>query len=398
MILTPCDEGFIIKCLIYRRNIRCLICIICCNLLASRISTIQRDGGVAVVKKQLKVGVIVPFQGPAGIWAESCLTSALLAAAEINMQGGMNGRQLELVIRDSGNSAYSAAAAASESVDVEGAEALVSMVPSSARQSIRDAVDLEIPFIYTPQFEGCGGPQATMMIGDTASQLLRPAIDWLAHEKKATRFFLLGNDYMWPRKSIAQARHLVGNWGGHVVGEQEIRFGVTQYEGLLKRIARARPHVVISWLLGNEAISFNRAFASSGLAAKILRLSMAVDETVLYGIGADATENLYACSSYFANIRSRNNDAFLEKYHQSFGASPPPQNAFGQSMYEGLHCLNALAAGADSLHSSSLFRRIGKVPQRKTARGFDGNVAVGARHPVYIAKAEGHAFKILLSR
>ncbi len=74
----------------------------------------------------------------------------------------------------------------------------------------------------------------------------------------------------------------------------------------------------------------------------MLRFSSAIDETVAYGLDAHETENLYAASSYYASIRSRNNGAFLERYHTAFGDSPPPVNAFGESCYEGIYSLAAL--------------------------------------------------------
>ena len=66
------------------------------------------------------------------------------------------------------------------------------------------------------------------------------------------------------------------------------------------------------------------------------------------------TENLYAASSYFASIRSRNNGAFLERYHTAFGDNPPPANAFGESCYEGIYSLAALIEEAGSLDAREL--------------------------------------------
>jgi len=106
----------------------------------------------------------------------------------------------------------------------------------------------------------------------------------------------------------------------------------------------------VSWLLGHEAVVFNRAFAAAGLASRILRFSTAIDETILYAIGETCTENLYVASAYFSSLRSRNNDAFLERYHSCFGDSPPPANGFGESLYEGVHCLAGLVAAASAVH------------------------------------------------
>lgn len=349
----------------------------------------------AMARNILKIGILVPRSGPAGIWAPSCEASAVLAASEINATGGLLGREVELIVRDTGTTDRSAAEAATSSVSLDLVEAVVAMVPSSARQPIRHAIQGRIPFVYTPQFEGEERHPGIITIGETATELLNPGIEWLVHEKKASRFFLLGNNYLWPQRSMAQARQLVSANGGRVVGEVEVPFGIEDQDFVLSQIREARPHVVMSWLLGHEAVVFNRAFAESGLASGILRFSTSIDETVLYGIGADRTENLYVSSGYFSGVRSRNNDAFLEKYHQYFGPCPAPPNAFGESLYEGVHCLGSLAQAAGSVRSQDLVRKMGRSSQSRTARGIAPEVSTGNRHPVHIAAVDGFDFRII---
>jgi urea transport system substrate-binding protein len=154
----------------------------------------------------------------------------------------------------------------------------------------------------------------------------------------------------------------------------------------------------MSWLVGQEAVVFNRTFSASGLAARILRFSTAIDETILYAIGENCSENLYAASAYFSNVRSHNNGTFLERYHTCFGDSPPPANGFGESLYEGVHCLAGLVEAAESLCPHDLCRKIGRAAQRRTARGFDQEVIAGAARPIHLAADEGHDFRIIAAR
>jgi ABC-type branched-subunit amino acid transport system substrate-binding protein len=252
-----------------------------------------------------------------------------------------------------------------------------------------------VPLVYTPQFEGNVRDTNVVTIGETAADMLEPGIQWLSEKKKARRFFLLGNDYLWPRQSIAIARNLIVARGHLVVGERLLPFDFVDHERVLAEIERSRPDVVAMWLLGHEAVTFNRAFAEAGLAARILRFSTAVDETILYGIGDSCTENLFVASSYFSNLRSRNNDLFLERYHSSFGEMPPPPNGFGESLYEGIYCLSGLAEAAGSLRAADIHKKLGRAAQSRTARGFAREIATGAHHPVHIAIADGHDFRLL---
>ena len=55
-----------------------------------------------------------------------------------------------------------------------------------------------IPYIYTPVYEGGERTPGVMAIGETPRAQSRPAIDWLANTKKASRWYLIGSDYVWP--------------------------------------------------------------------------------------------------------------------------------------------------------------------------------------------------------
>ncbi|MEH3118838.1 MAG: substrate-binding domain-containing protein [Methylorubrum populi] len=340
--------------------------------------------------------MLISRYGPLGIWAPSCDASALMAVAELNASGGLLGRQIDIVVADAGPTHASAAEGASTLMDLEGVEAIVTMIDSSARRFVLEQTRSRVPVIYTPQFEGSEPDPGVVAIGETSATLIAHGLNWLMDQKRAARYFLVGSDYLWPRRSIAMARSLIANRGGSVIGEAIVPFGYDAYDRVIEQIRTLRPDAVMFWLAGQESVMFNRKFSQLGLSSKILRFCTAVEETILCAIGPENTENLFVASSYFSGLRSRNNDAFLERYHQSFGSSPPPINSFGQSLYEGVHCLGSLARAAEGLHLVQLRRYIGRTPQTKTARGNEKQIAAATTvHPIHLAVAEGCDFRIL---
>src|SRR5438445_12715805 len=50
----------------------------------------------------LDVALVIPLQGPAGIFGPSCECCAQLAAEEVNAESGVLGRELRLVLVDGG--------------------------------------------------------------------------------------------------------------------------------------------------------------------------------------------------------------------------------------------------------------------------------------------------------
>jgi ABC-type branched-subunit amino acid transport system substrate-binding protein len=343
----------------------------------------------------LRLALLTPFSGEAGLWTPSAIASAALAAGERNAGGGILGRPLDLMVRDVGADAAAAAAAARGAL-CDGAEALVVMAPSYARPAIAAAVRDRAPFVYTPTFEGSGAGERAISVGETTADLLAPALHWLSEEKEARRFFLIGNDYNWPRRSFAVARPLIRRFGGAVVGEALLPFGEKDYGPLMARLSAARPDVAVLYTVGQETVDLNRAMVEHGLDRRMTRFSSAADETILLALGPDATENLYIAAGYLSAARDRANQNFLERYHGAYGENPPPPNAFGQSTYEGVHALAALADAAGGLGAAALRRRVGRTGKARTARaGRDGLIC--GKPTVHLARVEGIEAKVFAS-
>lgn len=348
--------------------------------------------------RRVRICLLVPQSGAAGLWAPSAEACGRLAVDEINRMSGILRRPVELCIVNAGETGASAGRAALDAIEFDGVDGIVGMLPSFARDFVARAAHGRVPFIYTPQFEGSSSTLDVMATGETADELLAPAIQWLSESKRARRYFLCGNDYVWPRSSLQIARALIARSGGTVTGEYYLPLGQHDFDEILDRIKTTRSDAVLPYFLGFDCIAFNRAFCAAGLSSHVLRFSSAIDETVAYGLDPSETENLYAASSYYASIRSRNNGAFLERYHTAFGDNPPPANAFGESCYEGIYSLAALIEEAASLDARKLRRLYGRTVQQRTARGDQAQSVVGTRHPIYLAQIDGYDFSIIARR
>ena len=212
--------------------------------------------------------------------------------------------------------------------------------------------------------------------------------------KRASRWYLIGSDYVWPWLSHRAIKKYIADAGGSVVGEEFVPMGDHDHSAQLARIGAARPDVVLISLIGTDSIVFNRAFAEQGLASKMLRLAGAMDETVLLGIGVDNTENLFCASGYFVDMASRENDAFRCQYEASFGRYAPPLGSVGQSNYEGLRFLETVASHAGSLAIKPLLSIATNVDYQG-ARGRIGVRRGSANMPIYLAEANGLDFRLI---
>jgi len=345
-------------------------------------------------RNKLRVGNFLTFSGSPGIWGPTSTNSALLAVAEINKRGGILGREIEMSMYDSGGSLDDVVRRAEQAIAFDEVDLIMGSHISAVRVALRKVTFNRIPYIYTPVYEGGERTPGVMAIGETPLWQSRPAIDWLTEVKKASRWYLIGSDYVWPWQSHRAIKRYISEAGGRVVGEEFVPVGEDNHEAHLARIRAAKPDVVLISLIGTDSIVFNRAFAECGLAASTLRLAGAMDETVLLGIGADNSENLFCASGYFSCVGSRANDDFLNRYRAMFGANAPPVGSVGQSNYEGLCFLEAAAGCAGSLSLWPLLSAARNV----VYMGARGPVTMRngrAEMPMYLAEADGLDFKLI---
>ena len=337
----------------------------------------------------MKIGLLHARGGVAGLWAPSMDASATLRAAEITAGRGLLGEEIELVFGDCGFTVNEAVGAVVMLLNIEGVDVIIGGHPSNLRDAVSQRISGKVPYIYTPQYEGIACGPSTVAIGSTDQELMAPALQWLRDMKRAERFFFVGNDYVWPKMALATTRRLLREQGGNLVGHAFVPNRVVDQSDLLKQIARSGAQVVIQALVGQCSVEFNRAFAAAGLDEKMLRFGLIVDETVICGIGAEASTNLYTASHYFAGQHSRTNDRFLERYHDAFGELAPPVSAASIYCYEGLHVLAGLATDLGSRKGEDLARCLDHPMSRRVARSMLNDKPVGPSPRVYLGEANG---------
>lgn len=348
----------------------------------------------SVPHRELNIALCVPLGGSAGIWGPSALASAKLAVVELNRGSGIAGQSCRLLTVNAADDSVDIEATLIELVDSGDVDAVIGMHTSAVRQRILRAVGGQIPFVYTPLYEGGESTPGVFAIGETTACQLQPAIRWLSERKHLKRWLAVGNDYVWPHVSHRMARQYIAESGAELVGETYVPIGTSDYAEVLDALRRSQADAVLISLVGQDAVDFNRAFGRAGLSRSVLRLSCAIGENELLGIGADNAEDLYVASGYFATLDTDANLAFKERYHAHFGDRAPTLNTFGQSTYEGLHFLAALFGQAP--HVPADWNRLGQTPlSYRSARGA-AYAGAGVNHtPIYLALAEGNAFQVI---
>lgn len=344
--------------------------------------------------RPLRVGLLVPFHGSDAIWGPSCQYSAMLAAAELNAGNGIAGRVIELCAADAGGTPALVVERARRLVEHDRVDVLIGVHLSSVRVALRNEFSGKVPYVFAPLYEGGEIAPGVFAIGETPERQFPQAVRWLIESERAKRWFLVGNDYVWPRATHAAIRSFVEQAGGSVVGEEYVGLGSDNVERMVAGIAEARPSVVFESFVGSDCVRFNRAFSRAGLAEHCVRLSGAIEENTLLGIGARHTRNLYCVGGYFNALDTPENRAFLDRYRKAFGMNAPVQSALSQSCYEALRFFASLAESAGCLDIGALsaaYEGLRYRGGRGDSRVLGGQVVT----PIYLARANGVQFEVV---
>jgi urea transport system substrate-binding protein len=342
----------------------------------------------------MKIGMLHPRSGVVGMWTPAMDAAALVGASEINATGGILGEEIELVFADSGFSDGEAVAAVDQLIEVEGVGAIIGGNSSNNRDAVSRGVAGRVPYVYTAQYEGIAVGPSTIATGSIDNELMTPSLQWMKDNKRADRYFFIGNDYIWPRMALSTTRRLMRQQGSELIGHALVATREHDYTEILNEIARSGAQVVVQALVGMCAVEFNRAFAAAGLDEKMLRFGLIIDETVVCGIGPEATANLYTAANYFAGNQTRFNDHFLELYHDAFGACAPPVSAATVGYYEGLHVLARLAKHLGTTDSRRLAYHLVRS-REDTARHLLDSRFTDQRPIVYLGQADGVTLQVV---
>lgn len=318
---------------------------------------------------------------------------ARLAAEEVNAGGGLLDRPVQLRIVDGSGPPQVVADRVDDFVKAGVIDAVVGWHISAVRRAVAPRLSMRVPYIYTALYEGGEATPGVFLAGETPDQQVLPALRWLAEERGLRRWAVVGNDYIWPRRTAAAAHRYADELGAEICDEMFVPLGTERFASTIGRLLASRADGVLMLLVGQDAAHFNRAFADVGLDQSCCRLSPLVDENTLMASGAEATANLCAAAAYFESLITPEGLAFGARYAARFGADAPTLNSPAESCYEGLLLLSALVRAARSLDP----RALAGVAAGVEYDGPRGGLHLRDRHlqqRVYLAEADGFEFHV----
>lgn len=278
--------------------------------------------GLAVTDSTVKVGILHSATGTMAISETGSIQAEKLAIEQINAMGGILGRKIEVIQEDGASDWPTFAEKAKKLLEKDKVAAVMGCWTSASRKAALPVFEKDNGLLFYPTFyEGLEQSKNVFYTGQEATQQILAGLDWIAKEKKAKTFYLIGSDYIWPRTSMKIARkHIEQHLHGTVVGEEYIALGDTQFGSVINKIKLKKPDVIYAAVVGGSNVAWFKQLNAAGLnSSKQTMLTISVTEDEVLGIGGENLAGFYSAMKYFQSQDNPENKKFVEAFKKRWG-------------------------------------------------------------------------------
>jgi branched-chain amino acid transport system substrate-binding protein len=281
-------------------------------------------------RSAIKIGYFGDMTGPTFNFGRSAYNGVLMAAAEINQYGGINGRQIDVVFEDDKGSPEEAARLTAKLIDKDKVVAIIAGGTSgNSRAAAPKAQSSRVPLI-SPSSTDPAVTQAgdyifrTCFVDSFQGEVMASFAANTLKAKKAAILFDFNSPY--GRGLTEFFESSFRKLGGDIVNKQSYMQGDADFKGQLSSIKAAEPDVIyIPGYYGDVALIAKQARAL-GLQQPLLG-GDGWDAPELWQLGGDALNNSYMSTHYSVDDPSPAIQAFVKEYKQRYGNLVPDAHA-----------------------------------------------------------------------
>jgi len=287
--------------------------------------------------KTLKIGIVDCYSGPPSTYTNDVRDAFNLEVKKINAAGGINGRQVEVLTRDSKFKVDIGLSAAKELVYRENVDILMGTINSALALAISDMARKEkIPFFATfsksAKITGAKGHRYVFSITENTALAGKAAAAGLA-KKPYMKYWIAGDDYEYGH-AIAD-----GVWnnllkmkpGVTLLGQSWWKVGEPDFTPYITAILSAKPDAVIVATGGRDCVPFLKAAKATGFNERVpFYMHTATELSTLKPLGLEAPEGVLGTSNYFFYYPDTPaNNRFVSEFESAYNRKPAVGAVYG---------------------------------------------------------------------
>jgi branched-chain amino acid transport system substrate-binding protein len=356
----------------------------------------------ASTKEPIKLGVIYDFVGGCHMYSEAGVKGIKIALDEINTKGGILGRKLDFIVRDTEGKADVAVRETKDLILREKVNFLIGPCSSGmglAMQVIHSEYKvLRISAIANTEAMTVDkfSRYFVQVVPNTYMEAIAATRYLNKKVPNAKKFCTIAPDYEFGRREETafeeEIKRLVP--GVEILYQAWPKLGEKDFTAFITAIMAKKPDAVHSSLFGGDLVSFTKQAAPYGFFEKTPFIAL-YDLPVLLALGPDAPEGTFGFGRgcFFMDPNPKMME-FVEKYRKFTGAYP---DGWAVQNYDAIYLLKAAIEKAKTIDTEAVIKAIEGMPfeglrQKFTIRALDHMGTV----PCYqgtIAKDPNYPFK-----
>ncbi|HKX04556.1 MAG TPA: ABC transporter substrate-binding protein [Methylomirabilota bacterium] len=288
-------------------------------------------------KDPLRIGFPLPLTGPFGALAADQQRGATLAMEELNAQGGVLGRKVEVLFRDDQLKPAVGAQRTKELIENDKVQFIVGGLAAHVQMAINEQTKKsKVLFISVSQSDEISAkPDASPL---TFHEALNPTItsravgSWIA-QNLGKKWWIIYADYAWGKQNNMVLQEVLAKQGGTLLGSTPYPLGSAEFSAHLPKIQGAKPEVLVSMTPGADNIAFLKQVQSYGMK-KNMRIAQPLHWLPqLKEGGPDLYADIFGGTSFYWELADSVPSAkkYVEVYQKKFNAPPGDYGAYAFS-------------------------------------------------------------------
>jgi branched-chain amino acid transport system substrate-binding protein/urea transport system substrate-binding protein len=280
------------------------------------------------------------------------INGAVLAFEEINAAGGINGQKLAYVHEDYASDPATATNKIRKLIEQDEVAATVGCYTSASRQATLPTLLANDSLLVYPTYtEGEEVHPNVIYVGAMPNQQSTDFVPWLV-KNKGKRVFIVGSDYVFPKTCNKQAKILISQNGGTVVGEEYAPLGSSDFAAIVTKIKASGADFIYCDLVGDSVVAFYKEYRQQGLTPDTCPVaSITTDEMLNKAMGAEYAKGHYTSMNYFESIDTPVNRKFVKAYYDRFGHDFTI-TTLAEASYDSVYLLKAALEKVDDYHDT----------------------------------------------
>jgi branched-chain amino acid transport system substrate-binding protein len=309
---------------------------------------------VRAQEELIRIGFPTPLTGPFAAEARDQVKCAALAVKQFNDKGGINGRKIELLVRDDKLNGGEAATRTLELIEKDKVHAVVGALSSAVQLAVNEVTRAR-GVIYVSISQSDTINEVKDFSKYTFHEALNPHMTTAAvarHSfKKGSKVAHLVADYAYGHEMLRGFKRAQTTIGAENVGDILHPFGAADYSTFMPRLRSMRPDILCISNFGRDQANSIKQAVDFGLKQQMKIVVPVILHNQRLAVGPDVYEGVVGGANYYWGLESQNPTAkaFNDAYRDgNRNAVPTDYGAYGYTGVSSLLLAMQAAGGTDT--------------------------------------------------